>query len=61
MKLRVLHVHLDEFEGNVEDYSEKQRERFHQDVCPFEERFKGHYDESMIGELLSEKFCVRVN
>ena len=41
LKLHVLHSHIDEFKDNMGDYSEKQDEKFHQDVKLFEERYKG--------------------
>ena len=52
LKVHVLHAHLDEFKDNMGDYSEKQGERFHQDVRSFEERYKGQYNESMMGDYI---------
>ena len=52
LKLHVLHAHLDEFKENMGDYSEEQGERFHQDVRSFEERYKGQYNESMMGDYI---------
>ena len=52
LKLHVLHSHIDEFKDNMGDYSEKQGESFHQDVKLFEERYKGKYNESMMGNYL---------
>ena len=52
LKLHVLHSHIDEFKDNMGDYSEKQGERFHQDVKSFEERYKGQYNESMTGDYI---------
>ena len=50
LKLRVLHSYIDEFKGNINDYSEEQGKRFHQDVKLFEECYKGQYNENMMGE-----------
>lgn len=52
LKLHVLHAHLDEFKENMGDYSEEQGERFHQDISSFEERYKGQYSESMMGDYI---------
>ena len=48
----VLHAHLDEFKDNMGDYSEEQGERCHHDVRSFEERYKGQYNESMMGDYI---------
>ena len=50
LKLHVLHYHMDEFKDNMGNFSEEQGERFHQDVKSFEERYKGQYNESMMGD-----------
>ena len=52
LKLHVLHSHIDEFKDNMGDYSEEQGERFQQDVKSFEERYKGQYNESMMGDYI---------
>ncbi len=52
LKLHVLHAHLDEFKENLGDYSEEHGERFHQDIKSFEERYKGQYNESMMGDYI---------
>ena len=52
LKLLVLHSRIDEFKDNMGDYSEEQSERFHQDVKSFEERYKGQYNESMMGDYI---------
>ena len=52
LKLHVLHSHIDEFKDNMGDYSEEQGERFHQDVKSFEERYKGQYNENMMGDYI---------
>ena len=57
LKLHVLHSHIDEFKDNMGDYSEEQGERFHQDVKSFEERYKGQYNESMMGDYIWNLVC----
>ena len=52
LKLHVLHSHIAEFRGNMGDYSEEQGEEFHQDIKAFEERYKGQYNESMMGDYI---------
>ena len=52
LKLHVLHSHIDEFKDNMGDYLEEQGERFHQDVKSFEKRYKGQYNESMMGDYI---------
>ena len=50
LKLHVLHSHIDEFKDNMGDYSEEQG--FHQGVKSFEERYKGQYNESKMGDYI---------
>ncbi len=57
LKLHIPHAHLDEFKDNMGDYSEEQGERFHQDVRSFEERYKGEYNESMMGDYIWNLLC----
>ena len=52
LKVHVLHPHLDEFKDNMGDYSVEQGEGFHQDVRSLEERYKGHYNKSMMGDYI---------
>ena len=52
LKLPVLHSHIDEFKDNMGDYLKEQSERLHQDVKLFEERYKGQYNESMMGDYI---------
>ena len=52
LKVHVPHAHLDEFKDNMGDYSEEQGERFYQDVRSFEERYKGHYNERIMGDYI---------
>ena len=52
LKLHVLHAHLDHFKSNIGDYSEEHGERFHQDIRSFEERYKGQYNENMMGDYI---------
>ena len=52
LKLHVLHSRIDEFKDNMGDYLDDQGKRFHQDVKSFEERYKGQYNESMMGDYI---------
>ena len=52
LKLHIFHSHIGEFKDNLGDYSEEQGERFHQDVKSFEERYKGQYNENMMGDYI---------
>ena len=52
LKLHVLHSHIDEFKENMSHYSEEQGERFRQDIKSFEERYKGQYNERMMGDYI---------
>lgn len=52
LKLHVLHAHLQHFKDNMGDYSEEHGERFHQDIRSFEERYKGQYNENMMGDYI---------
>ena len=52
LKLHVLHAQLDQFKDNMGDFSEEQDEQFHQDIRSFEERYKGQYNESMMGNYI---------
>lgn len=58
LKVHMLHAHLDMFEEDLGKFSEESGERFHQDIAPFEERFKSYDDHcNMIGDYLW--CCVR--
>jgi len=52
LKVHILDAHLDIFKENMGNYSEEQGERFHQDMCVFENRYQGHYNENMMGEYI---------
>ena len=60
LKLHVLRSHIDEFKDNIGNYSEEQGERFHQDAKLFEERYKGYYNESMMGDTF-RTLCLKMN
>ena len=49
-KLHFLRNHLDSFPENCGDYSEEQRECFHQDVKVMEKRYQGRCDTSMLAD-----------
>ncbi|GBN42627.1 hypothetical protein AVEN_209995-1, partial [Araneus ventricosus] len=44
LKVYFLHFHIDCFPENLGAYSEKQGERFHQDVRDIERRYQGRWD-----------------
>ena len=48
LKLHFLHSHLDYFPENLEDYSEEQGERFHQDISEMESRYQGNWSVNMM-------------
>ena len=48
IKLHHLFSHLDYFPENLGDVSEKQGERFHQDIRTKEERYQGRWDSHMM-------------
>ena len=50
IKVHFLHSHLDRFPHNLGDLSEKQGERFHQDMKVMEERYQGRWDRHMMAD-----------
>ena len=50
IKLHYLFSHLDYFPGNLDDVSEEQGERFHQDIRTMEERYQGRWDVHMMAD-----------
>ena len=44
LKLQFLDSHLDYFPENLENYSDEQGERFHQDLKEMERRYQGRWD-----------------
>ena len=48
VKIHFLRSHLDYFPDNCGDYSEKQGERFHQDIRTMEERYQERWDINML-------------
>ena len=52
IKLHFLHSHLNYFPCNLEDFSEDQVKRFHQDTKDVEKRYQGRWDKYIL-----EKFC----
>ena len=48
VKMHFLHSYLDYFPENCDDYSEEQRERFHQDISIMEERYHGGRDANIL-------------
>ena len=49
-KLHFLNSHLDYFLKNLGTVSEKQGERFHQDIKEMERRYQGQWDTNMMGD-----------
>ena len=50
IKVHYLHNHLSKFPVNLGDVSEKQGERFHQDVKVMEERYQGRWNCNMMAD-----------
>ena len=50
LKMHFLHSHLDFFPENLGAVSDEQGERFHQDIQAMEERYKGIWNEGMMGD-----------
>ena len=50
IKMHFLNSHLDYFPDNCGNFSEKQGERFHQDIRVMEERYQGLWDASMLAD-----------
>jgi len=48
--MHFLHNHIDQFPGNLHDYSEEQGERFHQDIKEMERRYQGRWDVNMMAD-----------
>lgn len=48
LKLHFLDSHIDYFPINLEDYSEEEGERFHQDIQVMERRYHGRWDVNML-------------
>ena len=49
LKMNFVHSHLDFFPENLGAVSDEQGERFHQDIQATEERYKGVWNEGMMG------------
>ncbi|GFY31403.1 uncharacterized protein TNCV_4989621 [Trichonephila clavipes] len=50
IKIHFLHSHLDRFPQNLGDFSEKQGERFLQDLRTMEERYQGPWDSHIMSD-----------
>ena len=50
IKLHFLNSHLDQFPDNLGAVSDELGERFHQDLKIMEERYRGHWDKSMMAD-----------
>ena len=49
-KMHFLHSHLGFFPENLGAVSDEQSERFHQDIQAIEERYKGVWNEGIMGD-----------
>ena len=50
IKMHYLHSHLSKFSANLDNVSEEQKERFHQDVKVMEERYQGRWNCNMMAD-----------
>ena len=50
IKLQFLHSHLVRFPENIDDVSDEQGERFHQDISDMEVRCQGRWDATMLAD-----------
>ena len=50
IKVHFLHSHQDQFPENLDDVSNEQSERFHQDIKTMEERYQGRWDIKMMAD-----------
>jgi hypothetical protein len=50
VKVYYLHSHLDRFPDSLDDLSEEQGERFHQDIQTMEARYQGRWDAHMMAD-----------
>ena len=50
IKMHFLQSHLDYFPENCGDYSEKQGDRFYQDIKTMETRYQGRWDINMLSD-----------
>ena len=48
IKVHFLDSHLDKFPDNFDDFSDKQRERFHQELKIMEDRYQGQWNKRMM-------------
>jgi hypothetical protein len=48
VKVHFLHSHIEYFPENLGRFSEKQGERFHQDIKEMEKRYQGRWNEHMM-------------
>ena len=51
LKLHFLHSHLSFFPENAADVSDEHGERFHQDICTIENRYKGKWSPAMLADF----------
>ena len=61
LKMHFLHSHLNFFPENLGAVSDGQGERFHQDIQAMEERYKGVWNEGMMGDYCWMLYCDDAN
>ena len=58
IKVHFLHSHLNRFPENLDDFSEEQSERFHQNIKVMEEIYQGRWDRYMMADYC---WCLQRN
>ena len=58
IKLHYLHNHLEHFPENLDDVSDEQGERFHQDISEMKSRYQGRWDQGMMADYC---WCIKPN
>ena len=53
LKIHFLHSHIDFFPQNLGAVSDEHGERFHQEIAVMEQRYRGKYSPSMMGDFCS--------
>ena len=61
LKIHFLHLYLDFYPENLGAVSHDQGERFHQDIQAMEERYKGVWNEGMMGDYCWMLYCDDAN
>ena len=61
LKMHFLHSHLEFFPENLGAVGDEQCEKFHQDIQSMEERYKGVWNEGMMGDDYWVLYCDGAN